>query len=374
MLSEQLARLVSAFEANFEKRGELGASLSVWKDGEELMNIGAGWCEREQVRPWTVDTMVPVYSATKGPAAATLLMVLEENGLGPEDLVRRVWSNFPVSQATFAELMSHQCGLAALDSAASTFEYENVIEAIEAQSPNWLLGDGHGYHPRTFGFLVEHPVRILTGKTLGQVWREKIAEPLGLDFWIGLPEQEFPRVAKLYPGKMDKSDLQDGFYQEFNQEGTLVRRAFSSPRGLHAVHEMNQPKAWSSGLPAMGGVGTARSLAKFYQAAIGRIPLFSDDMQRWMRESIVMGMDKILRTPTRFSCGFQLDPLDADGNKRREHYGPHRSSFGHPGAGGSHAFGDPVEGYSFAYIMNQMELAVLPGEKSLSLIEQIYKK
>ncbi|MFD2275789.1 serine hydrolase domain-containing protein [Rubritalea spongiae] len=367
----QLDVLEQTFKKNFAERGELGASVSVWKDGEEILNLAQGWCEREQVKPWVAETMVPFYSATKALASATLLMLLDENGLTPEDLVCRVWPNFPNSSATFAELMSHQCGLAALDQKASVFEYDAVIAAIEAQEPNWELGDGHGYHPRTFGFLLEEPVRVLSGRPLGEVFHERIAELLELDLWIGLPESEFDRVATLYPGKMEKSDLESGFYKEFNQQGTLVRQAFSSPSGLQGVHEMNKPKAWQSGLPAMGGVGTASSLAKFYQAAIGAIPFFSEDVLGWMKTPVVTGDDRILMTPTRFSCGFQLDPLDADGAKVRQNYGKGMQAFGHPGAGGSHAFGDPETGVSFAYIMNQMDLSVLPGAKSSSLIEAL---
>lgn len=357
------------FRENFETRGELGASVSVWKDGVEVLNLASGWCEREQQRPWTAKTLVPFYSATKGLASATLLMLLDENGLTPDDLVCRVWDSFPNSAATFAELMSHQCGLSALDQQASVYDYGAVIAAIEAQQPNWPVGDGHGYHPRTYGFLLDHPVRILTGKTLGDVFREKIAQPLALDLWIGLPESEFGRVAQLYPGKMDKSDLESGFYKEFNQSGTLVKRAFSSPKGLHGVHEMNTPKAWTSGLPAMGGVGTAQSLAKFYQAAIGVIPLFSGDVLEWMRTPLVMGEDKVLMTPTCFTCGFQMDPLDDGGEKIRHNYGKGMQAFGHPGAGGSHGFGDPESGLSFAYTMNQMDLSVLPGAKSTGIIQ-----
>jgi CubicO group peptidase (beta-lactamase class C family) len=371
LVGMQLDVLEQTFLKNFADRGELGASVSVWKDGEEILNLAKGWCEREQTKSWTPETMVPVYSATKALASATLLMLLEENGLTPDDLVCRVWPRFPNSSATFAELMSHQCGLAALDQKASVFDYEEVISAIEAQEPNWDLGDGHGYHPRTFGFLLEEPVRLLAGKRLGEVFRERIAEPLGLDLWIGLPEIEFDRVATLYPGKMDKSDLESGFYKEFNQQGTLVRQAFSSPRGLQGVHEMNTPKAWQVGLPAMGGIGTAQALAKFYQAAIGAIPFFSDDVLEWMRTPVVMGDDRILMTQTRFSCGFQLDPLDQNGEKIRHNYGKGMQAFGHPGAGGSHAFGDPDSGVSYAYIMNQMDLSVLPGAKSSALIDAL---
>lgn len=366
-----IEKIQQNFERNFTQFGEIGASLSIWKDGEEIVNLAAGWCEKEQLRPWTAETLVPVYSSTKGPASAILLMLLDENGLRPESRVCQLWQQFPNSRATFADMMSHQCGLAALDQPASIYDYPAVIAAIEAQEPNWRLGDGHGYHPRTYGFLLDECVRRLTGIPLGQVWQQRIAQPLGLDFFIGLPESEFHRVAKLYPGKMDRSELESGFYKEFNRPGSLVKRAFSSPRGLHAVHEMNTPKAWTAALPAMGGIGTAAALAKFYQACIGKLDLFSDDVRSWMRESQISGDDFILCTPTHFSCGFQKDPLDDDGNKLRHHYGKSNNAFGHPGAGGSHAFADPDSGISFAYTMNQMDLAVLPGAKTLNIIAEL---
>lgn len=363
--------LRGVFEKNFAERGELGASVSVWRDGVEIVSLAKGFCEKRGERVWTEDTMVPVYSATKGPACAVVLMLLEENGLTPEDLVVRVWGGFPNERATFAELLSHQCGLAALDAKVSVFDFDAVIDAVEGQEANWELGDGHGYHPRTFGFLLDKVVRELSGKSLGEVWRERVGEPLDLDFWIGLPESEFGRVATLYPGKMEKGDMGSAFYKEFLAEGTLVRKAFGSPRGLHSVQDMNREEAWTVGLPAMGGVGTARALAKFYQAAIGRMELFSEDVLEWMKTPVLQGDDLILRTETRFTCGFQMDPLGQDGGKLRRGYGGGLEAFGHPGAGGSHGFGDPKSGVSFGYVMNQMELSVLPGVKTLELVGEL---
>ncbi|WP_193210532.1 serine hydrolase domain-containing protein [Luteolibacter marinus] len=373
MSPSALGELLSLFEENFRTRGELGASVSVWWRGEEMLAVHDGWRDKEKNRAWSSDTLVPVYSATKGPAAATLLMVLDSRGLGPETPVREVWPEFPVAEASFAHLLSHQCGLAALDQRASVWDHTEVIAAVESQAPAWRPGEGHGYHPRTFGFLLEEPVRRITGKPLGAVWNDEIAAPLGLEFWIGLPESEWPRVARLYPGKAAAEDFQSGFYREFNREGSLSRRAFGSPRGLHSVQEMNDPKAWSAGLPAMGGVGSASALAKFYQAAIGAIesPL-GDRVRQALSQVRTSGDDRVLIQPTAFSCGCQLDPLDAGGAKARELYGPSVRAFGHPGAGGSHAFGDPDSGVSFAYVMNQMELSVLPGPKSLDLVRALF--
>jgi CubicO group peptidase (beta-lactamase class C family) len=136
---------------------------------------------------------------------------------------------------------------------------------------------------------------------------------------------------------------------------------------------MNDSKAWAAGLPAMGGVGTASALAKFYQAAIGAIdsPL-NENVKRALATVRVSGDDRVLIQPTAFSCGCQLDPLDAAGRKSRELYGPSVHAFGHPGAGGSHALGDPESGVSFAYVMNQMELSVMPGPKSIGLVKALF--
>ncbi len=364
--------MLDAFERNFRERGEIGASVSVWWDGAELLSLGDGWCERDQLRPWTERTLAPVYSATKPLAAATLLVVLEENGLGPETPVRRIWPEFPVA-ASFAELLSHQCGLAALDRRADVYSHAEVVAAIEAQTPAWLPGEGHGYHPRTFGALLDEPVRRLTGRTLGEIWREKIADPLDLDFWIGLPESEWPRVCQLVPGKPGKSPGEDDFFKEMAKAGTLTKRAFASPAGLHSVSEMNEPKAWSAGLPAFGGVGTASALAKFYQAAIGAIssPL-SASVRHALATPRISGRDRVLLRPTTFTCGAQTDPVGAAGEKSRRIFGPSLTAFGHPGAGGNHAFGDPETGISFAYIMNQMELAVMPGRRCLDMVNGLF--
>lgn len=370
-----LGKVVEVFERNFRDRDELGASVSIWWDGAELLSHGQGWCEREKKRKWSSNTLVPVYSATKVPAAATLLLALANRGLSEETPVREVWPRFPVPEARFFHLLSHQCGLAALDKRASVLEHAAVVEAIEQQVPAWRLGDGHGYHPRTFGSLVDEPVRRLTGLTLGGYWREMIAGPLNIDFWIGLPEPEWPRVARLYPGKAGSDDLADAFYKQLTTSGTYTRRAFSSPRGLHSIHEMNEPRAWSAGLPALGGVGTASALAKFYQAAIGSI---ESPLPVRVRQALASprssAEDRVLLRPTVFSCGAQQDPLDAAGRKRRIIYGPSISAFGHPGAGGSHGLGDPETGISFAYVMNQMDLSVMPGLKCVEMVDALFSE
>ncbi|MFD2256450.1 serine hydrolase domain-containing protein [Luteolibacter algae] len=366
------ADLKEYFEGSFTSRGEIGAAVSVWKNGEELVDLSGGYSDRAKENLWNSHTLAPVYSATKGPAAATLLHVLSLRGLDLDTWVSEIWSGFPLDSATFGELLSHQCGLAAMSSVASVFDHREVISALEDTEPEWQPGEGHGYHPRTYGFLLDDCVRRLAGRSLGEVWNEDLARPLGLDFWIGLPESEWGRVATLVPGRAKPGAFEEGFYAAFNQPGSLTRRAFSSPKGLHAISEMNEPKAWSAALPAMGGVGSARALAKFYQAAIGAIesPL-SGEVLRSLGQLQISGEDKVLLRETAFTAGCQKDPVDGNGNKKRKLYGESIAAFGHPGAGGSHAFGDPDSGVSFGYVMNQMELSVMPGERCLGLVERI---
>jgi CubicO group peptidase (beta-lactamase class C family) len=196
-----------------------------------------------------------------------------------------------------------------------------------------------------------------------------------LDFWIGLPESEWPRVARLYPGKASKDDLADAFYQQLTTAGTFTRRAFASPRGLHAIHEMNESRAWAAGLPALGGVGTASAIAKFYQAAIGAIDSPLSSAVRLALASIQSsGEDRVLLRPTVFTCGAQQDPRDESGVKIRQIYGSSDSAFGHPGAGGSHGLGDPETGISFAYVMNQMDLSVMPGAKCMEMVGALFSE
>ncbi len=364
---------MAGFERNFRERGEIGASVSVWWNGDEVLSLADGWMEKERKREWRAEALVPVYSATKAPAAASVLMALEGCDLGLKSPVREVWERFPVVNATFEDLLSHRCGLVALDRVVSVWDHAAVIGALEAQTPEWALGDGHGYHPRTYGFLLDEIVRRVSGMSLGAYWRKMIAAPLGLDFWIGLPESEWPRVARLYPAKAGKNGLETPFYKALHTPGSLTNRAFGSPAGLQSVAEMNGPKAWAAALPAMGGIGTARALAKFYQMAIGAIPgPLGPAALHALAARSVDGDDRILCERTAFSCGCQLDPLDAAGAKMRWNYGPNHCAFGHPGAGGSHAFGDPVNGISFAYVMNQMELSVLPGSKTLGMVGALY--
>jgi CubicO group peptidase (beta-lactamase class C family) len=225
-------------------------------------------------------------------------------------------------------------------------------------------------------------VRRIADCSLGEYWRKTFAEPLALDLWIGLPEKENARVATMYPAKVGKPPEPKQFYVDLATKGTFARKVFASPYGLHAVSAMNSPSVRAQAIVSFGGIGSANSLAKFYAmlANGGKIEdrqFFSPMTLDWMTTSLSDGTDRVFRIPTAFSAGFMKDSKNA----ARKIFGrtcPERqsngstSSFGHPGAGGSHAFADPENKISFAYVMNQMEQSVLPNEKSLRLVDEIY--
>jgi CubicO group peptidase (beta-lactamase class C family) len=293
--------------------------------------------------------------------------------------VAEVWPEFSAGgkqQITLAELLSHRAGLSALLREVPVLHYQAVVDALAAEAPHWPPGEGHGYHPRTFGFLLDEIVRRLTSASLGEYWRSRFAEPLALKAWIGMDPGAAESVAPVFAAR-SAPPKEDRFYQEFANTGSLTARSFTSPRGLHSVSAMNTPEARSASLPAFGGIATASALGKFYAmlaegGELNGAQFFTPETVKPMTTTLANGPDKVLLIDTAFSAGLMKDPVDAAGKKTRTIFGPSLSAFGHPGAGGSLAFADPENRLSFAYVMNQMEPGVLPNAKALRLIDALY--
>jgi len=373
-----VAHIENLFRENFTRHGDLGASLSVWRDGREVISLADGWRNRERTLPWAADAPVLVWSATKGPAAACVLHAMQQRALTLDTRVADVWPEFSAhgkGAITIGLALSHQSGVPALDGSANVFDHDEVARAIAEQAPLWEPGTAVGYGPRLYGFLLDELVRRIAGRTLGEYWRAEFAEPLALDFWIGVPEEIVDKVAPIFPPKV--APPKDRFYTAFVTPGSLTLRAFGSPTGLKAVAEMNAPAGRRASLPGFGGIGTASALGKFYAmlacgGALDGRKFFDADSLAQMQRTLVQGDDRVLLTETAFSAGFMRDPLAHDGGKLRTIFGPSHSAFGHPGAGGCHAFADPEHRIAFAYVMNQMDPGVLPGAKALRLVEAIY--
>ena len=336
-----------------------------------MFHLSAGSRTREEIGTWNEHTLVPVWSASKGPASLALLLVLHEAGLDLDTPVQKVWPELR-ARCTFAELLSHQAGLSALSLKADALDHEAVAAALAVQVPE---AAALAYHPRTFGYLLEECCRrIAGGAGIGSVLAERITEPLAADFWIGLPQEQHHRVARLYPGPPAPMDSPEApFYRAFADHTSLTRRSFQSPSGLHSVADFNQPQVWSAGLAAMGGVGSARGLGRIYAllAADGCWQgrrLIPCAVMGWCRQPLIQRQDDVLMMTNKFSAGFMMDPLATDGAKLRHSMGAGRNALGHPGAGGSLAWADPETGVAFGYVMNAMSPGVLPGRKAMELM------
>jgi CubicO group peptidase (beta-lactamase class C family) len=371
-----LQRLKPLFQENFEKLGELGAAVSLWQNGRQVIDLCGGFCDANREKPWMADTLVLVWSATKGIGSACVLHALQQQKIELNRHVAEFWPEFAQAdkdKITLGQLLSHQAGLCALDQRVDVLDYNGVIRALEAQAPLWPPGTAHGYHARTFGFLLDELMRRISGKTLSEYWQENFARPLQLDFWIGLPEKDNSRVATIYAAKVGKPPEPAKFYHDLVTPGTLARKTFTSPYGLNVISKMNDRHIRAKPIVSFGGIGSASALAKFYGmlANGGKLngrAFFSQETIEWMTTTRSDDVDRVFQIPTAFSAGFMKDSQDAT----RRMFGPSVTSFGHPGAGGSHAFADPENKIAFTYAMNQMEQSVLPNQKSLRLIDAVY--
>ncbi len=214
------ARITPLFEENFFRFGELGAAVSIWQGGESVLELQGGFRDARRETPWTSETIVLFWSATKGLGSACLLHVLQEHSIALERRVAEFWPEFAQNgkeKITLAQLLSHQAGLAALDESVDVVDYAAVVRALEKQKPLWPPGTAHGYHARTFGFLLDELARRIAFRTIADYWREVFAEPLDLDIWIGLPAEENARSATVYPARASSATPPDALLPRAGQ-------------------------------------------------------------------------------------------------------------------------------------------------------------
>ena len=373
-----------AFEKNFAEGVEVGAALGIFRGGGEVVSLYEGFCNTDRCAPWSEKTLVLIWSATKGLAAACTLHAMQEAGVNLQTRVTDFWPEFAQAgkgALTLGHVLSHRAGLCALeDPSANILDRESVVRAIEKQTPLLPVEAGPAYGPRVFGFLLDEIVRRLAGgEPLADYWRRVFADSLGIDLWIGLPEHLNPRVATILPPRAGPSAPSDElFLRAFTDPNSLTRRAFASPPGLSGISAMNAPQVRATSLPSMGGIASAQALAKFYAMLAsggfmqGKV-FFKNETLEWMSTRLTQGFDPVLQREMSFSAGFMMDPLDGNGRKIRSLLGPSPFAFGHAGAGGSLGFADPEQGVGFGYVMNQMESGVLPYERCTSLVRAFYE-
>lgn len=367
--SDAEKRITQAFQKNFEEGLEQGASLAVYHKGEKIVSLHHGWCDEAHTRPWQASTLALIWSAGKGIAAACLLHAMQEKGITLEEKVATIWPAFAQAgkeKITFAQLLSHQAGLAALDQKGIELtDHDAVVRSLAAQPPNWFFDKSHGYGARTFGFLLDELLRRIAGaSSLATYWRHIFADPLSLELWFGVPEKELSRVADVIPLKT--APPPSAFGSAYGDPSSLTRRSFMEPGGHFPTLAMNQPAMRRAAIISSGAISTAEALAQFYSliAMKKENRWFSPTARAWMTTPLVGGHDQVLMTETIFSAGFMM-------NNSNHIMGRNPSSFGHPGAGGVLAFADPEQEIGFAFVPNVMHSGVVSSPRTQRLVESL---
>ena len=361
--------LVDAFADNFRAHGEVGAACAVYHRARPVADLWGGLADAGSGRPWQRDTIVLVFSAAKGPTATCINRLVEAGQLDVDLPVAHYWPEFGCNgkeRITTRQVLSHRAGLAAVEGDLTLEEvlaWDPVVSAIAAQAPNWEPGSRHGYHARSFGWILGELVRRITGSTIGEYIASQFAAPLDLSYWVGLPASALSRCAALVPPPGGSNAV-----AELLGADSLTAQVMSGPSGLFGYNDMwNRPEVLAAEMPSSNGVGDARSLARFYAALIGEVDgvrlLGAGQLARACEEQS-RGPDTVIFHETCFGLGYALQPALAPGA------GP--NSFGHPGAGGALAFADPDADLGFAYLMNAMQFDPAGDPRSRGLINAVY--
>jgi CubicO group peptidase (beta-lactamase class C family) len=337
------------FAANFADGQEVGASFSATVNGETVVDLWGGHADPAKTRPWEKDTIVNVYSTTKTMTALTALLLADRGLLDFDAPVAKYWPEFAANgkaKVKVSHLMSHSAGLSGWKEKIGLhdlYDWNKATSLLAAQAPYWEPGTAPGYHAMTQGYLVGEVVRRITGKTVGTVFREEIAGPLGADFWIGLPASEDARVAELVPPPPGDAIGDNAAMSD------LTRNMATNP-GVDVAE--TKTRAWRAAeIPAAGGTGNARSIAQVHAIlandgmAQGKRFLSAAGVRKAL-ELQVEGTDLIMGVPARFGLGFGLAggllPL------------PNPNAMFWGGYGGSLAIIDMDAKLSMGYAMNRM--------------------
>jgi CubicO group peptidase (beta-lactamase class C family) len=372
----------AAFERNFSARGEVGASVCVTVEGETVLDLWGGTADPNTGRPWERDTIGVVWSCTKGATALCAHMLASRGELDLHAPVAQYWPEFAKNgkdAITVAMVLAHQAGLPAFrepipDEAYCDWDF--IVDRLAEQEPLWQPGTRNGYHALTFGHLVGEVVRRVSGQSLGTFFRTQVAEPLGLDFWIGLPASEDARVAPVIPAVPGPDDILPSFYQSALTDPQSIGAMVLMHSGLAlAPNWIDTENPRRAELPAFGGIANARALAGMYRPLANGGGELVDAEQLALMGAVASatGVDATMLVPTRWALGFvksidnnHLAGGDRDGVVFSE------AAFGHVGMGGSLGFCDPEARLSFGYSMNRQGLAVGLDERGQSLVDAVY--
>jgi CubicO group peptidase (beta-lactamase class C family) len=352
---------------------EVGGSVCAYYKGEKVVDLWGGHCAPDGAKEWTADTLVNVYSTTKGMGSLALAILADEGKIDYNEKVCTYWPEFGAAgkqSVTVAQLVSHQAGLCGVDTKLTTadlYDWQKMVNLLAAQRPLWPLGTGAGYHAITWGYFPGELIRRITGQSLGEYFQARVAGPLGADFFIGLPDEQHHRCATMVGPNRARKQPAPG--------PKPVKPA------LFAIAQQNpsiSPYKDVSGAPwrraeiaGANGQSNARGIATVYAALArggelkGTRIISETGLADALCEEVGEQIDLVLDKPMRRARGFML-------NTGAE-FGPNPKSFGHTGAGGSIGFADPAKHLAMGYAMNQMQADANATPRATLLIDALYR-
>jgi CubicO group peptidase (beta-lactamase class C family) len=374
------------FERNFRERGELGAACAVYHRGEKIVDLWGGLRDEKTGAPWQEDTLIVVFSTTKGVASMAVAVAHSRGLFDYDDPVTKYWPEFAQNgkeAVTIRQLLNHQAGLPAIDEPldlAILGDPDRTAAIIARQKPAWEPGTHHGYHGISLGWYESELIRRFDpqGRTIGQYFRDEVAEPLGLEFYIGLPS-DVPRERlatikgyKRWQLLFNLDKMPRPFVFAILNPRSLTARTFGNPAILEEINGYNERHMLEIELPAANGVGQVRSIARAYSEfatgdeTLGLSEKTLDELKSPVKPPSEGLKDQVLRIETAFSLGY-LKPFPGF------RFGTDEQSFGTPGAGGSFAFADPVAEIGFAYAMNRSGFYLWNDPREEALREAVYR-
>ena len=367
------------FIKNFTKRGELGAACAIYSKGEKVVDLWGGYRDTKSRAPWEENTLIMVFSATKGLAAMTVAVAHSKGLIDYDEKVAIYWPEFAQNSKeniTVRQLLSHQAGLVVLDeplTVEQVADLDVVAEILARQKPIWKPGTRYGYHASTLGLYMNELIRRVDPqhRSLGQFFQDEIVRPLDLEFYIGLPDEvpdsRIATIQMISPIKaLFKMPLR--LTMRFLNPRSLFSRAMMAVKGSNPKERLYR----SVEMPSGNGIGQVRSMAKAYSvfaAGEKELNLKKETIEELTAPAIPPEQgphDEILGIDTYFSLGYAKPGPDIS-------FGSSRKAFGTPGLGGSFAFADPDAQVGFAYAMTKMGYYIKDDPREKSLRDAMYR-
>jgi CubicO group peptidase (beta-lactamase class C family) len=376
-VAEGYGGVADAFRRNFAKGRELGAACAVYRDGRKVVDLWGGYRDAKRSRPWQQDTLVTVFSTTKGMASIAMAVAHSRKLFELDERVAIYWPEFAQhgkDRITVRQLLSHEAGLPVIDvpvDLAMLADPDAFGRVLAAQAPKWEPGAAHGYHGQSLGWYESQLLRRVDPqhRTIGGFFADEVARPLGIEFYIGVPDDipadrlAFIQAARPIAALLHMHEMPIRLALAVANPRTLTGRVFMNPKILRTTGSVNRRDVLRLELPSVTGTGDVRSIARAYGslatggAELGLQQATIDELEHAAAPAT---RDRILKVDTAFSFGFMKPfPILPFGSSPR--------AYGHTGLGGSFGFADPDAKLGYAYAMNRLGFSVPTDPREVEL-------